>query len=444
MKASLDDKGNPMSEQNDVYSLYEAGTFELLNRIGRDHQLYENALLYQLRLSENIKNSRLYGETDILKADRNRIINELNKLALSALGVSFNEILAQVELKSEQETDEILLNIVSDPVSLVELRSEGPVWSILKQIAEARMLSRWKEVLRLYKQAVKCESRYHDPSARAIAKLFKADALIRSGCFKEGTEMARRASTSFAVQTDHRNKMLADLLLAFPKLKTGEDLDDLRLDYMAIYEELKSKVTEGRQGYEEQFYRQSMNGIQRALDHINQSLAREVDQSCCLNTIPILQLLDGPDRVFQSSKMISYFTTDEFKIEERRYLLHSLDKSTMSALELNADVVHFALPVPADGWPTPASKKERDFVLVRAQAQEGVGFFWTGQKWATGRFKRDTTTGTVSFLKSEPHIIGKQVDIEVIEVEKDITSGKYGYVVGLLQPVGSTELPLGD
>jgi len=439
-----------MGEQDDAYSLYKAATRELLNRIGQDDQLYSNALVYQHRLSENIEQSQLYGETDTHKAERNRIISELNKLALTKLGVSFNELCKQVALSEAQERTEISPTIITDPVSLVELHSEGPVWRILKSIKEARVHSRWDEILSFCDQAIRCETRHPDRSARATAQFYMADALARSDRLKEGTDEAERARKNFRVQRNHRNMILADLMLTFLKLKAREDLRYVRLDYVAIRDhcrELESKAKENPQSCkaERQFYGQIIEGIQQALEHIDQSLANEVAQSCCLNAIPILQLFDGPDRISQPADAINYFATDAFKFEGRVFLLHPLDTAHTYTPELKEGATHFALPVPEDDWPIPTSKRERDFALVRAHyTQEGPGVRWTGQEWVTGQFKRDAETGQFYFVEiPKRHIIGGEViQKKVAETEREVTSEEYGYVIGLLKPEGSVDMSL--
>ena len=60
--------------------------------MGQDHLRYSEILVYQARLSENIANSRRYGDNHDLKSDRFSIIEQLNQLALSELGISFNEL----------------------------------------------------------------------------------------------------------------------------------------------------------------------------------------------------------------------------------------------------------------------------------------------------------------------------------------------------------------
>jgi Tfp pilus assembly protein PilF len=74
---------------SDQYSRYEDGLHQLLDQIGPAHAEYATGLVYQQRLIENIAESRRYGDTETLKAERSKIIDQLNRLALSALGQPF-------------------------------------------------------------------------------------------------------------------------------------------------------------------------------------------------------------------------------------------------------------------------------------------------------------------------------------------------------------------
>ena len=74
------------------HSTYQTGLCQLLERLGQGHPLYQEALVYQQRLDENIARSRRYGDTETRKAERSEIIDRLNALALSALGISFKEL----------------------------------------------------------------------------------------------------------------------------------------------------------------------------------------------------------------------------------------------------------------------------------------------------------------------------------------------------------------
>ena len=63
-----------MSQQEpaprDVYSPYEAGLRQLLDQLGPDHPRYADALTYEQRLTENINQSRLSGDTETRRSER--------------------------------------------------------------------------------------------------------------------------------------------------------------------------------------------------------------------------------------------------------------------------------------------------------------------------------------------------------------------------------------
>ena len=44
------------------------------------------------RLLDNLQGERLYGTSEAIRSERARIVHELNRLALTHLGRSFNEI----------------------------------------------------------------------------------------------------------------------------------------------------------------------------------------------------------------------------------------------------------------------------------------------------------------------------------------------------------------
>jgi formylglycine-generating enzyme required for sulfatase activity/nucleoside phosphorylase len=78
----------------DDLSRYEVGLVQLLNRMGSDHPSYGEALVLQHRLTENITYQRQYGDTEIRRAERAEVIDQLNRLTWSALGATFNELCA--------------------------------------------------------------------------------------------------------------------------------------------------------------------------------------------------------------------------------------------------------------------------------------------------------------------------------------------------------------
>jgi hypothetical protein len=427
-----------------IHSLYKAAAEELLNQMGQHHTYYPYALACRRQLSEIIEQSQLQGDTDQLKDELQEIIDRLDRLALDLLDTSFRELSDQTQLTGEQEKAEPPLN---DPLSLVELRSEGPVWRILANAKEARTHSDWGKVLRICERAITCESKHRNQSARATALLFMADALAQNGRVQESIDKADRARRSFLRQSENRNVILTDLVLTQLRQKTRRDVHDAYDSYGAtrtLCKQLESKARESRLISEAEFYSQIVSKIDQAMENIEEAVAKEALQSCCLKAIPVLQLSDALAMVSQPAKVIKYLTADKFKIGGQVYLLHPLDKAERGTLELQAGATHFALPVPEDGWPSPKGKKEQDFALVRAQVtpanREGPGVRWTGQEWTVGRFERKET-GKIIFAPPKRHTIGGEITIEnrVAEIEEAVTLKDYGYVIGLLKPEGSIE-----
>jgi formylglycine-generating enzyme required for sulfatase activity len=76
----------------EVYASYAAGLRRLLKCLGPGHPRCLDALAYQQRLSENIDQSRVYGDTEARRAERSEVIGRLNTLTLSTVGISFNEL----------------------------------------------------------------------------------------------------------------------------------------------------------------------------------------------------------------------------------------------------------------------------------------------------------------------------------------------------------------
>jgi hypothetical protein len=76
----------------DPYTPYETGLRALLGQLGRDHARYDDALVYQQRLTENLQTTRRYGDTETRRAERAEIVDRLNALAREALGVSYSAL----------------------------------------------------------------------------------------------------------------------------------------------------------------------------------------------------------------------------------------------------------------------------------------------------------------------------------------------------------------
>ncbi|MCL4266919.1 MAG: hypothetical protein KJ069_27315 [Anaerolineae bacterium] len=72
----------------DIYTLYERGLATLQSTVGPDLEL----LTYEQQLRENISKARRYGDNTELQAERSVIVERLNRLALTAVGISFNQL----------------------------------------------------------------------------------------------------------------------------------------------------------------------------------------------------------------------------------------------------------------------------------------------------------------------------------------------------------------
>lgn len=95
----------------DTFTQYESGLKGLLERLGRDHPCYAEALTLQARLLENTDQARQYGDTEARRAERSQIVNALNRLALKTIQVSFNEL-------CELGRDESMLTVPVEPPDL--------------------------------------------------------------------------------------------------------------------------------------------------------------------------------------------------------------------------------------------------------------------------------------------------------------------------------------
>ncbi len=76
----------------DIYTPLEVGMANVLARMTNRHPRYAEACIYQQRLAENIAEARLYGDTDTTKAERFKILHQINALASEVLGKLLAEL----------------------------------------------------------------------------------------------------------------------------------------------------------------------------------------------------------------------------------------------------------------------------------------------------------------------------------------------------------------
>ena len=76
----------------DMFYAYQKALTQLRAALGSGHPDYGDVLLYEQRLTENMRSARRFGDTDTLRAERAQVIDGLNRLALQHAGRSFNEL----------------------------------------------------------------------------------------------------------------------------------------------------------------------------------------------------------------------------------------------------------------------------------------------------------------------------------------------------------------
>jgi len=77
---------------SDAFTPYETGLAYFLERLGQDHPRYVEVLAMEVQLRENMALTRADGDTGTRNVDRNRILREINRLALQTVGISFNTL----------------------------------------------------------------------------------------------------------------------------------------------------------------------------------------------------------------------------------------------------------------------------------------------------------------------------------------------------------------
>jgi hypothetical protein len=129
--------GHADVRQPDKYSRYEAGLRRLLDQMEQDHPRYTEALTYEQRLTENIYECRLDGDTDRNTSDRSKIIRQLNSLALSVLHVPFNA-LCDSGLSYQPKFLQITWDLASYPADVAGTISfHGDFLNLVKQFTQS-------------------------------------------------------------------------------------------------------------------------------------------------------------------------------------------------------------------------------------------------------------------------------------------------------------------
>jgi cellulose synthase/poly-beta-1,6-N-acetylglucosamine synthase-like glycosyltransferase len=103
--------------KKDIYNQYEIGMHRLLDLISSDQEIYRDTLVYQQRLFENINICRRYGDNDILRHERNQIIDMLNGVVISFRGVSFHDFCVH----NDEEFNAKLTEVSTSPTPYIAI-----------------------------------------------------------------------------------------------------------------------------------------------------------------------------------------------------------------------------------------------------------------------------------------------------------------------------------
>ena len=119
---------------DDIFTPYEMALNELLERLGKGHPQYAEALTLQGRLLESIASARRYGDTETRRAERAQILAALERLAAEALDISFNDLVFAPEPTVVSPPDGILVHpdkmAVSPGAGRVEVLVESTVLAV--------------------------------------------------------------------------------------------------------------------------------------------------------------------------------------------------------------------------------------------------------------------------------------------------------------------------
>jgi len=98
----------------DTFTSCEVGLEQLVDRLGKNHPRYPEALKLSEQLRENIRQVRAQGDDSSRQSERKRVLRQLNRLALGTLGAGFRE-------SGFGEPPSLITQIILNLISLVIL-----------------------------------------------------------------------------------------------------------------------------------------------------------------------------------------------------------------------------------------------------------------------------------------------------------------------------------
>lgn len=101
---------------DDLYMYLEHGIRALIQRLETRHPFYNEVLVFEQRLMGNIRASRIYGDTDVRRAERAEIIDALNHFTLEHVGCPFSDFYPPSRPPDSRATAQKTLHQLRAPV----------------------------------------------------------------------------------------------------------------------------------------------------------------------------------------------------------------------------------------------------------------------------------------------------------------------------------------
>lgn len=179
------------STSPDIFTSYEEGMRQLLLRLDQQHPNFADALLFQQRLTENITNTRRYGDTETRRAERNEIIDHLNTLT---------ELIAQCSFLDLCITGNPTQKPASMGSQVKNLRREAIVRYLLAQVYKE--LGRYQDARKQVNTSLTLFDEVHEEKWTTEVKLWSTLLLLEEGEAQKAVEALEQAVEEYGLQED--------------------------------------------------------------------------------------------------------------------------------------------------------------------------------------------------------------------------------------------------
>jgi formylglycine-generating enzyme required for sulfatase activity/predicted Ser/Thr protein kinase len=159
---------------SDHYTRLENGTRQLLRQLGRESGAYTEALVHRQRLTENITQTRRFGDTPALSATRATIVERLNELAQAELSIPFRQLCMLPPLSEPEPT----------------LIDQGALKRLWLRAQTAYTTRDWERAARLLRQVAATDPNYETVQAMLAEALrqHSLHPLYRQACEQRDEE----------------------------------------------------------------------------------------------------------------------------------------------------------------------------------------------------------------------------------------------------------------